>query len=151
MSHTPNPAHSIETPNDVREQFQAFIERLHDQGEDTDPFRALFTPRARGELLHQLLSLTEPRTAAEICDQFHISRSTFGNHIDTLVAAGVITDAGKRGNATTYQPNRDHPVTQLLTMAETVQRYGVTPDLLDDQFIGQPADLDTEQNHEEDR
>lgn len=145
MGHTPDgtpdeTATDALAPATVREQYQHLIETLHDRGEDdVDPFRALFTPRSRGELLHDLLGVKEPLTAAEFCDRYNTSRSTFGDHIDVLVTAGVVEEAGKRGNAQTYRRNSAHPVTQLLIMAETAQSYGQTPQLLDEAFIGEPG------------
>lgn len=127
-------------PATVRDQHQALVRDLHERGEDdVDTFRALFTPRTRGALLHILLEVDEPLTAAEICDRYPISRSAFADHIDVLVTAGVVEAAGKRGNAQTYRRNDRHPVTQLLRMAETVQRHGVTPRLLDDAYVGDPG------------
>jgi DNA-binding transcriptional ArsR family regulator len=127
------------TADDVAQQFSAFVETMEERGIDGDPFTALFTPRARGRLLHVMLGVSEPLTASEVCDRYDIARMTFSDHIDVLVAAGVVEATGKRGNAQTYAPNLAHPVVQLLRMAETAQRHGVTPDLLDEQFVGDPA------------
>lgn len=129
------------TPETVMGQYHHLIRELHERDEDDiDPFRALFTPRSRGEVLHALLGVKEPLTAAEFCDRHNISRSTFGDHIDVLVAAGVVEEAGRRANAQTYRRNSAHPVTQLLIMAETAQSTGFTPLLLDEEFIGTPGE-----------
>lgn len=157
---TPTDGTEQMTPEEVRDSYMSFVEALDDHGDDpetlVDTFTVLFTPRKRGRLLHAILGLHDPeqdmqvaRTASEICERYGISRSAFGDHIDILVAADVVEKRGKRGNAMTYAPNRAHPVVQLLTMTKTVQRHGQTPDLLDDQFIGQPgAGVDPETGEE---
>lgn len=134
----------------VREQFNEFTEWQHNNDDQQiDPFRALFTPRSRGELMHIMLGVTEPLTAAEICERYDYNRRTFGDHIDPLLAAGVVREAGSRGNATRYEPNTAHPVVQLLAMAETVQRHGQTPQMLEEQFIGEPGgEIDPETGEE---
>lgn len=135
---TDNP--TTQTPEDVRTTYQDLIEHLEDTDEDSPPFVALLAPRARASLLFAILGATEPLTASELCERADIDRSVFQAHMDVLLAAGIAKNPGKKGNAHVYEPDRSHPVTQLLTMAETVQRHGQTPDLLDDQFRGDPAE-----------
>lgn len=130
------------TPAEVRATHTELINTVVDDEttpEEVSPFQALFTPRNRGRMLNVFLAAVEPQTAAQVCKQAGIARSTFDEHVAVLKAAGAVQEAGEMAGATTYRPNRAHPVVQLLTMAKTVQSKGVTPMLLDEQFIGEPG------------
>ena len=127
------------TPDDVRADHQAAIDDLADSDVETSAFRALFDPPARAAILDALLiSHPDPLTASEICEVSGITKSPFYDQIDYLLVAGVVHEAGKRGNAQTYVLATGHPVAQLLAMAKEVQTRGQTPMLLEDQFVGEP-------------
>lgn len=128
-------------PDDVQAAHTELINTVVDDEttpEEVSPFQALFTPRNRGRMLNVFLTAVEPQTATQVCKQAGIARSTFDDHVSVLEAAGVVQKGGEMAGAATYRTNRSHPVVQLLTMAKTVQSKGVTPMLLDEEFIGRP-------------
>lgn len=130
-------------PEDVRTAHSDLVSSLagdDEAPEDISAFQALFTPRNRGRILDVFISISEPQTATQICDQADIARSTFDHHVDVLITAGIVEEAAEIAGATTYRPNRSNPVTQLLTMAKEAQTRGKTPLLLEEQFIGDAAE-----------
>lgn len=127
------------TPETVRETFQGFVEFLHENDVDEAPFVVLLTPRSRFKCIRVLLGATEPLTSREIAEDAGIDYSTWSDqHRDILLASGVIESPGKKGNAQVFTVNHDHPVAQLIQMADMVFRKGTTPNLLDAQFVGRP-------------
>lgn len=128
------------TPDDVRETAETIRSQMDDPDATSSPFRALFAPPTRVAILDVLLQhQSDDLTKSDICDAGGISESPFYDHIGFLVDAGVVVKGEKVANAQTWRINRDHPVAQLLAMAKRVQAFGQTPDLLDEQFVGEPG------------
>lgn len=133
------------TAEQIRERFQnRIVEWQAEHGSTKTPFVELFTPRARALILDALIGAHEPLTAAEICEHAGIDRSTFSAHEEVLGVLGVLESPGKKGNARVYTLDTDHPAAQLLIMLDTVIRHGRAPLLLEEQFIGDPAELDAD-------
>lgn len=103
------------------------------------PLHRLLTPAASAASLAALARASEPLTGAEIAEAANLSRSAFDRNKDDLLESGVVETAGKKGNAQTYRLAPGRPVAQLLQMASNVANFGVTPDLFDRTFEGQPG------------
>lgn len=120
------------TPEDVLQQYYG------PEREAGPLFAQLFTPKSRALILDVLVSERgDALTVSEIVDYSTggLGKSSVHNHIDDLITLGVVEDAGKKGNAQTYQLNTSHPVAQLLAMLDNVLMWGRTPTLLDEAFI----------------
>jgi len=126
-------------PGDVRGLFTEFTQSEHYNDGSTSPFVELFVPRTRGKILFALLGTDDALTEAEIVDRADVGRSAAHQHLVALTDTGVVVEAGKRGNAQTYRIRREHPTVQALRMASIAQRHGTTPQLLEEQFIGEPG------------
>ena len=124
------------TPADVRDQFAAILDG--DDGRAT-PLEVLLTPRARVDVLQAVLTAAEPLTVSEVVETTGRNQSTANRHLRALADLGYLEQSAK-GNAAVFAPRGDHPVMQLLKMLLTVQRHGVTPLRLDEQFVGAPGD-----------
>lgn len=128
------------SPEDVKDHFNRIVEYQAERESMKSPLEELLTPRNRMATIDALLTATEPQTAREIADMANIDVSTFNDsHRDFLLEAGVLKQPGKKGNARVYTLNDAHPAVQLIRMLDTVIRHGVTPDLLDDQFVDDPV------------
>ena len=120
------------TPEDVLQQYYG------PERESGPLFAQLFTPKSRALILDVLVSERgDALTVSEIVDYSTggLAKSSVHNHIDDLITLGVVEDAGKKGNAQTYQLNTSHPVAQLLAMLDNVLMWGRTPTLLDEAFV----------------
>jgi hypothetical protein len=108
-------------------------------------FVQAFTPKSRPLILHVLLRQPdEALTITEIAAKStELGTSSIHNHIDALIDLGLVYEAGKKGNAQTYQLEARHPVVQLLAMINNVFLWGRTPPSLDEQFVfeGDAEDL----------
>jgi predicted transcriptional regulator len=102
----------------------------------TQVFR-LMTPRTRAAIVDALLQANdEPITAQNLADQHSgFNVASFNRHRDQLIELGVLIEAGKQGNATTYRLNTNHPAVQLLGMVNQVYTHGSTPLLLNEKFL----------------
>lgn len=127
------------TPDDLVEYRQDWIRAQAESDQHYTLFRDLFTPRARAIVLDVLLGTDQPLSAAQICEEGEISTTTFNDHRGALLDLGVIRRAGKVSNATTYELDRGHPAAQLLKMLDNVLRFGSTPMVLDERFVGIPS------------
>ena len=127
------------TPADVRTQFTAILEEAGGSGDRATPLEVLLTPRARVDVLQAMLTAAEPLTVSEVVDMTDRNQSTANRHLRALADLGYLEQRMK-GNAAVFAPRGGHPVMQLLEMLLTVQRHGVTPVRLDEQFVGTPGD-----------
>jgi len=138
------------TPADVRTQFTAILEDAGDEvggsRERATPLEVLLTPRARVDVLQAVLTAAEPLTVAEVVELTDRNQSTANRHLRALADLGYLEQRMK-GNAAVFAPRGDHPVMQLLEMLLTVQRHGVTPVRLDEQFVGTPGEDYTPGEH----
>lgn len=131
------------TPDDVQANFKTLTRHLADADRDVSPFRALFTPPLRAAIVDTLIGAVEPLTVREIADRAGVDKNALYDHLGVdayLIEAGIVQSAGKKGNAGVWTANDDHPVVQLLVMADTVLRHGQTPMLLDERFVGDPSE-----------
>ena len=127
------------TPADVRDQYTAILEGADGSGDRTTLLEVLLTPRARVDVLQAMLTAAEPLTVSEVVETTGRNQSTANRHLRALADLGYL-EQGAKGNAAVFAPRGDHPVMQLLEMLLTVQRHGVTPVRLDEQFVGTPGD-----------
>ena len=122
------------TPIDLLDHYRG--EAFLDEYGGASAFSQLFTPKTRALILDVLVS--ERGTALsvqEIADQHEdLSVTGVNRHRDALLDFGVMVDAGKRGNATTYALATDHPVAQVLIMLDDLLQWGETPVSLDEAF-----------------
>ena len=126
-------------PADIRTQFTTILEEADSSDDHPTPLQVLLTPRARVDVLQALLTASEPLTVSEVVDRTDRNQSTANRHLRALADLGYLEQRMK-GNAAVFAPRGDHPVMQLLEMLLTVQRHGVTPVRLDEQFVGTPGD-----------
>lgn len=120
------------TPENILQQYYG------PERESGPLFAQLFTPKSRALILDVLVSERgDALTVSEIVDYSTggLAKSSVHNHIDDLRTLGVVEDAGKKGNAQTYQLNTGHPVAQLLAMMDNILMWGRTPMMLDETFV----------------
>lgn len=131
------------TPADVR-ALRPTKQTEHD--DNTSPaatksdLAEILTPETRFLVLDSLIaSGGDLMTVSQIGDAAGVSQASVSRHVNTLEEYGVVEQGEKMGNARTYRANVDHPLVQLLVMADNVVRFGSTKHLLDDQFLGEPG------------
>jgi hypothetical protein len=123
----------------------ADIQELYDSDEFIEKyggksvFRSLFVPKSRALILDALISARGDALSAQIIANHHddLSVSGVNRHREALLDQGVVVEAGKVGNAMTYQLNEHHPVVQLLAMLDNIVMWGETPMLLNEEFIAE--------------
>lgn len=117
----------------------------------------LFTPRSRAIILDTWLRIgTEPVTISEVAEQSdQLSRQTVNSHKDALLNEfQIITEAGKKGNATVYRLNHRNPIVQCLEMLSQIGRFGQTKLLLEREFLvpgptgGRSDELESPSTHD---
>jgi len=98
----------------------------------------LFTPRSRAIILDTWLRIgTEPVTISEVASRSdQLTRQTVNSHKDALCEEfKIITETGKKGNATVYRLNYRNPIVQCLEMLSQIGRFGRTRLLLEREFL----------------
>jgi hypothetical protein len=101
-----------------------------------NPLVDLLTPRTRAQIVDVMLNEpTRQWTASEVCADAGMDPSTFNAHASALIDAGVIEEAGMKGNAQTYTPVLENPVVGALQMVRSLYRDGVTFDYVEDEVI----------------
>lgn len=98
---------------------------------------SLFTPRSRALLIDSWVREGEkPITVTELAESSSdLTRQTVHSHIGPLVELGFIIEAGKKGNAQTYQLNIRNPLVQVVHMMSNLGRFGRTNFLLERDFL----------------
>lgn len=132
------------TPADVREGAQALLPTdgtVEDAADAETPFTALLAPETRVRIIGALLEAGgEPLSVARLCEIAGVSKASFARHKTALLTVGVMREADKVGNAQRYALDVDHPAAQVLAMLDNVLTWGQTPELLEEQFIGEPGE-----------
>lgn len=125
------------SPDDIQRVYESdeYVEKYG--GESV--FSSLFTPKSRTLILDALISARSDAISAQTIANHHDDLSVTGvnRHREALIDLGVVVEAGKVGNAMTYQLNRDHPVVQLLAMLDNLVVGGETPILLNEDFVAE--------------
>jgi DNA-binding transcriptional ArsR family regulator len=139
-------------PDGVRGLFTEYTQSATAPEDSTSAFVELFVPRTRGKLLFALLGAGGTAlTEKELVDRADVGRSAAHQHLLALADTPLVTTAGKKGNAQTYRIRHEHPTVQALRMASTVMRHGMTPQHVEEQFIGDlGAGVDPETGEERD-
>lgn len=115
--------------------------REHRETSDTDDsdLVQLLTPDSRFRVLDALLGVNgEPQTESQVAEQADVSQASANRHLKGLVDDDLVHLADKVGNARRYRANTDHPLVQVLAMGDRILRFGQSPQLLDDQWVGEP-------------
>lgn len=124
------------TPEDVRDNRDAVLEKFPDDEMPPSMLSMLLTPAKRFEILDTLLEAGEEAlTVSEMSERGDVTSSSFNRHKDMLLDLGVIVEAGKRGNAQMYRVNINHPAIQILMDLQDVMIHGGTVQYLHDRFI----------------
>jgi len=82
---------------------------------DDTPLVRLFGTPARTRILSVFVDEREfDLTITEVAEQAGVARSTVYEHIDDLVALGVIAETRQTGSSTRYRLSRDDPIAEHL-------------------------------------
>ena len=124
------------TKDDLLERRRA--RREESDTEDSDLVQ-LLTPESRFRTLDALLSVAgDAMTERNVAEQAGISQSSANRHLKALITEDLVQQVEKVGNARRYRANTGHPLVQLLAMADNIIRFGRTPSILDEHWVGDP-------------
>lgn len=127
------------TPEELRRMYPDIASAARNGGKEgrrKSLFALLVTPPTRAMTLDALVNHPdEALTLSEIAHYNHLSTSAVHEHIDALLSLAVVEEAGKKGNAMTYELNRQHPVAQLLIMIDELFQWGETSMHVDERFL----------------
>ena len=69
---------------------------------DSHPLLSVFGDTARPRIIATLLTAHEPLNPDRIVERSGVSTATFYNHIDGLLASGIVEQTGNAGNSPLY-------------------------------------------------
>jgi hypothetical protein len=81
---------------------------------------SLLTPASKAKLIQTVITMDGVKAnPAQICKHAGVGRSSWYEHVDDLLAFGVIEQADKAGNSPLYRADMDDPIVgSLMTILE---------------------------------
>ena len=92
----------------------------HGAGVKRGALVSLLTPVSKAQLIQTVITMDgEKANPAQICKHAGVGRSSWYEHVDDLLAFGVVEQVDKAGNSPLYRANPDDPMVEsLLTVLE---------------------------------
>lgn len=94
----------------------------HASGVKRGALVSLLTPASKAQLIQTLITMDgEKSNPATICKHAGVGRSSWYEHVDDLLAFGVVEQVDKAGNSPLYRTDMDDPLVDAL---ETILKLG---------------------------